>query len=401
MEILREIHNRLINKLGAVYEREFLTVDNAQIMIGFIGFRGVGKTTFLLNYIKKHYGLDNRALYVSADNIYFSDNTLFDLARSFVNNDGGELLCIDEIHKYKDWAQELKNIYDSFPGLRIIFSGSSSIKISEQKYDLSRRAVLKYVPGFSFREWLEYKYGYNLPILTLENVLEGKTIPVEIVSVEKILGLFKEYLKVGYYPVSKIINDEQLYIETLVNSIEKVIYSDIASYYSLNTKTLDVLKKILYFIVTIAPGKINPNSLGNSLKKHHQDVENYLDIMRYSSLLRYLLIDKRGHSLVRNAEKVYMDNTNLLYAIAKSIGKLEQIGSFRETFVINAIENAGYNVFYIKNGDFCVENYVLEVGGAGKDNKQIKDVENSFLLKDNILVKFDNHIPLFLLGFLY
>lgn len=402
MNTLRDIHNRLLDSLGTVYPRHGISISHGNIITGLVGSRGVGKTTYILDYIKKNFGQRNKkALYVSADNIYFSDRTLFDLARTFVDVDGGELLCIDEIHRYNNWAQELKNIFDSFPYLRIVFSGSSSINIIEQKYDLSRRVLLKYFPGLSFREWLEFTQGVKLPIIPLKEILKLESLPPELTRIKGILGLFQQYLKTGYYPLRNTVETDDEYYSALMSAVEKVIFNDIATYFSLKTNTLNVFKKILYFVASTPPGKINPHAVAQSLEKHHQDVAFYLDAMKRSSLLRYLLIDKSGHALIRNAEKIFFDNTDILYAVAYHIGKDIHIGTVRENFVITHLQNAGYRVFYSGKADLAVDEYTFEIGGAGKGRSRLSGLDNAYVLKDDVVYGSGQDVPLYAMGMVY
>ncbi|MHB8443030.1 MAG: ATP-binding protein [Patescibacteria group bacterium] len=369
--------------------------------IGVVGARGVGKTTFLLQYLREHYGDSEKGLYISADNLYFADHTLVEIADQFVKLYGGELLCIDEIHKYKNWSQELKNIFDSYPNLQILFSGSSSIDLIKGKYDLSRRIILRQMYGFSFREYLEFQMGNKYPILTLNDIFESTPgIDKKIGRTEKLLGYLHEYLKKGYYPTSNTILTYEAFKDTLMNVIDKTIYEDITSFYALKTENLDTLKKIIYFFATSEPGSISINKLANSLGKDHATITEYVQILRDTGILRFLLIDKSGHALVRNTEKIYLDNTNLLYSINETIGKETHIGTIRELFAISSLEDAGYNVFYSKMGDIITEGYTLEIGGSKKSSNQIKNVSNSFILKDDILYSTLNIRPLYLLGFL-
>lgn len=402
MDKLIQIYKSLLEEMKPAYYRRFyrdFRLDNR--FIGIIGARGVGKTTFLLQYLRKHYKDSEKGLYVSADNLYFSEHTLFDTADQFVKLYGGDLLCIDEIHKYKNWNQELKNIFDSFPRLKVLFSGSSSIDLMKGKYDLSRRIILRRLYGFSFREYLEFKTGKKYPILTLGEILKKNSQKEkEIGKTEKLLGYLHEYWKSGYYPTSTMIKSYDAFKETLINVIEKTIYEDITSFYSLKTENLDTLKKLVYFFATSPPGSISIHQLSQSLKKDHATISEYIQILRDTGLLRFLLIDKSGHALVRNAEKVYLDNTNLLYAVNESIGKNTLIGTVRELFIISSLENAGYPVFYSKTGDIACEGYILEIGGLRKSKRQIKDTPKSYVLKDDILYSFLNIRPLYLFGFL-
>jgi len=403
MENLIQDYQRLINELDPVYERKiYKQLESSHRILGIVGSRGIGKTTYILHYLKKNYPNDSQALYVSADNLYFVKNNLVDLAEKFVDFYDGRVLCIDEIHKYPDWSRELKNIYDKHRKLKIIFSGSSSIDLIKEKYDLSRRAVLRHLPGLSFREFLEMKLGKKYPILTISKIIKGDAISFEpIAKTPRILGLFQKYLKVGYYPLFKEFDNRLDMYEALEGVIEKIIHIDIASYYSLKTSTLPVFKKILYFIYTSSPSSVNINRISKSLAKDHSDVANYLEIMKDAGLLRFLLIDKTGHALIRNAEKIYLNNTNLAYALEKAIGKKINKGQLRELFFITSLENAGLKPFYSKKGDVKCDDYIFEIGGAGKDLSQIKNQKNAFVVSDDILFHDIKKIPLYLFGFLY
>lgn len=402
MDNLIQVYRRLLEEVKPAYYRKFyrdFKMDNR--FIGVIGARGVGKTTFLLQYLRENYKDDEKGLYVSGDNLYFIEHTLVETADSFVKLYGGELLCIDEIHKYKNWNQELKNIFDSYPRLNVLFSGSSSIDIIKGKFDLSRRVILRNMHGFSFREYLEFQTGKKFPVLKLEEVFGSTTQKLrEIGRTEKILGYLRDYWKKGYYPSSGAIKTYEAFKDTLIGVIDKTIFEDITSFYALKTENLDTLKKLIYFFATSEPGSVSINKLANSLGKDHATITEYLQILRDTGLLRFLLIDKSGHALVRNAEKIYLDNTNLLYAVNETIGKETHVGVTRELFAISSLETAGYKVFYSKPGDITVGRYTLEIGGMGKSGSQLRGIQNSYVLKDDILYSSLNVRPLYLLGFL-
>ncbi len=402
MDNLIQIYRRLINEVKPAYYRKFyrdFRMDNR--FIGVIGARGVGKTTFLLEYLREHYGESEKGLYLSADNLYFTDHTLFDTVDQFIKLYGGRLLCIDEIHKYKNWNQELKNIFDSYPNLQVLFSGSSSIDLIKGKYDLSRRVVLRQMYGFSFREYLEFQTGIAYPVCTIKEILDPASHrDKEIGKTEKLLGYLHEYWKKGYYPTSTAIKTYEAFRDTLIGVVGKTIYEDITSFYALKTENLDILKKLVYFFATSPPGGVSIHKLAKSLTKDHATVTQYVQILRDTGLLRFLLINKYGHALVRNTEKVYLNNTNLLYAINKSIGKETCIGTVRELFVISSLEDAGYKVFYSKTGDIATQGYTFEIGGESKSDFQIQNIKNSYVLKDNILYSSLNMRPLYLFGFL-
>lgn len=402
MDTLIETYNRLLSEQKPIYHRRFydeFKFDHR--VVGIVGARGVGKTTFLFDYLKKNFKDSDKALYVSADHLYFSDHTLLDLADQFYKLFGGQLLCIDEIHRYPNWNQELKNIYDSYPKMKVIFSGSSSISIVKGKYDLSRRALLRSMPGFSFREFLSAKTGKRFDVISFNDLLEkGSSISKKISNTEKLMGYFKEYLKEGYYPIFTELHEYASYRDALIGIIDKVVYEDISALYSLKTANLETIRKIVYFIATSRPGSINVNKLANSLGKDHTTVCEYLEMLRESRLLRYLLNDKKGHSLIRNAEKIYLNDTNLMYAVNNSIQKDVEIGTMRELFVVTALEDACFKPFYSEEGDIRCNSYTFEIDGKGKGESQIRGVKNSFLVKDDSLIASGNSIPLYLFGFL-
>lgn len=400
MEILIETYERLLREFKEPYIRAFyknFKFDHR--LVGIVGARGTGKTSFLLHYLKTKLPDTSLGLYLSADHLYFSSNTLLSVVDEFYKGYGGEVICIDEIHRYRNWNQELKNIYDSYPNLKIIFSGSSSIDLIKAKYDLSRRASLRKMSGFSFREFLEVKTGKSFPVLKLEEIIKGKSNKT-ISETPKLLKYFNEYLKEGFYPIFTELNNSQTYMEALVSITEKVVYEDISGFYSLKTQNIPVFKKILYFIASSSPGSFSINQLSKSIEKDHTVTSEYLEMLRESGLLRYLLNDRQGHSLIRNAEKIYFNNSNLAYAINNSIGKETNIGMVRELFVLSHLEDAGYKVFYTDDGDMKCEGNTFEIGGKSKTKAQIKDIERSYVVKDNSLISSKDTIPLYLFGFL-
>jgi len=227
MDILIETYHRLLSEIIPSYHRKFyddFKMDNR--LVGIVGARGVGKTTFLLNYLREHYANSDQALYVSADNLYFVEHSLLELVDQFVKNYDGKFLCIDEIHRYKNWNQELKNIYDSYPKLSVIFSGSSSIDLIKGKYDLSRRAILKTMFGFSFREFLEIKEKKTYPVLTLADLRSKAGFYAQkIGKTPKLLGYLKQYLQGGYYPIFLELGSDEAFNMSLRGIIDKIIYS--------------------------------------------------------------------------------------------------------------------------------------------------------------------------------
>jgi predicted AAA+ superfamily ATPase len=402
MDTLIEIYQRLLREMIPLYKRKFYTdfhMDSR--VVGVVGARGVGKTTFLINYLREKYGDSAQALYISADNLYFIEHSLVEVVDLFIKEFNGTIICIDEIHKYKDWDKELKNIYDSYPSIKIIFSGSSSIDLIKGKSDMSRRATLKTMYGFSFREFLEIKEKKSYPVISFEEIIKNHAIYERKISVTpKLIGLLKNYLKEGYYPTRFELQSFDAYVQSLRNIVDKIIYEDISSFYSLKTQNLETLKKIIYYFATSLPGSVNTNNLATSLSKDHTTIAYYIQILRDSGVLRFLLKNKSGHALVRNAEKIYLDNTNLLYALNEEIGQQPFTGVLRELFVISSLQNANNYTFYAQDGDIEVNGITLEIGGKSKSREQIKNVKDSFVVKDDILVGGTTTIPLYLFGFL-
>ena len=402
MNKLWDTHHTLLKHHEILYEREcYKTLSISPRMTGIVGPRGIGKTTFLLYLIKNNLVPANKSLYFSTDNIYFSTHTLVDTVETFIKEYDGECVCIDEIHRYPRWTQELKNIYDSFPHIKIIFTGSSSIDILHETYDLSRRVVMQNMVGFSFREFLEWKYNEAYPILHLDDIIHRRKENILQRSQKGLWKAFKEYLAWGYYPSAHEFDMQEHFFGSLMNTTDKVIYQDIAVYNTLKTPTLNIFKKILAFITTSSPGEISINKLARTLKKDHTDTAKYFDILMNSGLIRYLLINKTGHKLIRNAKKVYIDNTNLLHALSYFLGKECSKGTIRELYTIQHLQNSGHNVFFSKQGDIQVGEYILEIGGKSKSIQQIQNLDNAYLIKDDIFIGDNTSIPLYLFGFLY
>lgn len=402
MEILIETYQRLLRDYLPSYERQFYRdFTLPQNVVGVIGARGVGKTTFLLDYLHRHYPQSDKGLYVSADHLYFNEHSLLSVVDQFVKESAGELICLDEIHKYANWNQELKNIADSYPNLKVIFSGSSSLDLIQGKFDLSRRVYLKTLYGFTFREYLEIMTKKSFPSYNLTQLLQQKNeLSQQLSAIPRLLGYFKDYLLSGYYPSFLKITDPLAYQQSLLNIVDKIIYEDISTFYSIKTGNLDSFKKLVYFIATSQPGSINIHRLSQSLQKDHTTTSGYLQMLRDSGVLRFLLISKTGHALIRNTEKIYLDNPNLLATINQTIGQSVKAGLIRETFALMSLQNAGFIPLYTQTGDFKVNQFTFEIGGTGKDAAQISGVSQALLLKDDTLIATPTSLPLFLLGFL-
>ncbi|EKE15864.1 MAG: hypothetical protein ACD_11C00102G0003 [uncultured bacterium] len=406
MENLIKNSRNLLKSLKTTKKRYlYRKIDFSQKMIGIIGQRGVGKTTMMLQSLKENKDLSN-AIYLSADDIYFLQNTLKATIEILYRDYGFRVFCIDEIHKYKNWNQELKNIYDLLPDIKVVFSGSSSMDVIQGAYDLSRRVIMYHLHGLSFREFIEFKTGKIFKPFLLEDLLqEYQKYSVRISSEIEVLKLFKEYLNFGYFPYF-LEGSKEAFELKIKNAIDKTIYEDIGNLNNIKTENLIYFKKILIFLSSVSPGEINVNKLSSSLGIAFETAEVYVDILYRISLVRYLLKDKEGHKLIRKSAKVFLDNTNTAVYFKKELGLDEKIGTLRELFILNQLQNSEQKVFATEGrGDFMIKiknkKIILEVGGKSKDFKQIAKIENSYLALDDIEIAEKGKIPLWLFGFLY
>jgi predicted AAA+ superfamily ATPase len=370
-------------------------------LTGLIGPRGTGKTTLMLQFINEIVADKSKCLYLSLDNIYFSANSLYEYIIEQYETEAIKTFFLDEVHKYKNWNQELKNIYDSFPDINIVFSGSSSLDLIKGTYDLSRRGILYRLNGMSFREYLLFNCDLDLPVLSLEQIADPSNPEcLKIASIEKIRGHFKSYMDYGYYPFSS--EDKETYHQRLMNIIDKIIYEDIATYYNLKTANLVNFKKILAYLATIPPGEININSISKHIGVDNKTIGSYLLILTETGLTRLIPSSGKGGTLLKSTEKVFLENTNIHEAIVRDIGVEKSIGTARELFFIEMLQNSGNKVFCSKVGDYEVNKQYFEIGGKSKSRSQIKGhLDNSYLIKDDILIGEKGTIPLYLFGFLY
>ena len=366
-------------------------------LIGITGARGTGKTTMLLQHIKKTFGnAPKEVLYVSLDNIWFSSNRLIDLASDF-DKMGGKYLFLDEVHKYGNWSQEIKNIYDSFPDLKIVFTGSSMLEIYRGNADLSRRAVHYVLHGMSFREFLKYDQDVEFEVFTLENILQNH-IKIASAINERIkpLPLFHRYLKEGYYPYYK--EDSEIYGERLLHTVNVILETDLPSVENIEIHTIKKIKQLLFVIAQRVPFSPNIKELATILEVSRKSLLNYLTFMEKAQLLNLLQQDVSGLRILSKPEKIYLNNTNLAYALET---EKPDIGNLRETFFFNQLK-AVSEITSAPKADFTVNNkYIIEVGGKNKGHEQIMGLENAYLALDNQEYGFGNKIPLWLFGMLY
>jgi predicted AAA+ superfamily ATPase len=404
LEQILEIQNMLLNDFEkeTFYQRNIFkkfTLDN--FITGIVGPRGVGKTTFILNQAISHGAREGKAVYVSADNIYFLQNRLFDLVNQLYKETDIQLICIDEIQKYANWQQELKNIADSFRRLRVLFTGSSMIELISGKYDLSRRVTLHHLYGLSFREYLEFYHGISSPIFLIEDLLKNHLQISQNLSISKPLKYLKDYLRIGYYPFFKIFSTESEKFQAVQNAIQKTIYEDISTLHNLKTPTLLVIEKLFKYVINSQPGEISAYKLSNLLNKDYELISEYFHYLEQAGLIRFLYSAQSGKAYLRNPIKIYPENCTMIYSSYLPMHSDAEKGKARETFIINQLQNAGKKMFYSKKGDFEIDGVTLEVGGKNKNTSQIKGIKNAYLATDGITVGFQNSIPMYLFGFLY
>ncbi len=386
-----------INKkiLNINYKRYFFEmVDFNEKLIGIVGARGVGKTTFLLQYLDGLEIKDNKKLYFSVDSIVGYSTTLFDIAEDF-SNLGGKILVIDEIHKYKNFEIELKEIYD-FLDIQVIFSGSSAIVLEHKKADLSRRAVLYRVKGLSFREFLELKLDKKFEKYELSEILDNHIVLSKKITKEiKPLEHFREYLRFGYYPF--YFDTPNTYYLKLEETVNVVIESDLPIIFNIEPNNIRKLKQLVAYICNSKPYELNLTNLSTKIGINRKTLYLYIHYLTLGDIFLKVLPKAKGDTIFSKPSKLYLNNTNLSYAYCNS----QDIGTLRESFFVNQM-NKNYEIRYSKVGDFLIDDkYIVEIGGKNKSFKQIANIPNSFVVSDDIEVGFETKIPLWLFGFLY
>ena len=360
-------------------------------LVGLVGQRGVGKTTLLLQYLKNHFTL-SKSLYFSADDIYIADTTLYDIADEFARF-GGKVLIIDEIHKYNNWAQEIKNIYDAFPGMQIRFSGSSMLNILYEKYDLSRRCFTVEMGTLTFAEYLELSQKVVLPAILLDDAVKrGSQISMDLaLSHPGLFNDFHDYLKFGAYPF--FMEDRNSFKTKLFNALEKIINEDIPSCNKINYEQIYVFKNMIAKLIeSRVPYTVNMTQLASELGVSHPTLSIYMDILKKSRIFRP--IRKYSKKVSKKPAKILFDNTNILYAYADEFGIEAEIGTVRETFFSNCFQE----IHYSDIGDFKMKHHIFEIGGRNKTFKQIKDIEAGYLVIDTDYTTDPRKIPLWLFG---
>ena len=376
----------------------FDKIDFGAKLIGLIGSRGAGKTTLILQYLKQLKETkrlkNSEFIYISCDHPLVASKTLFELAEDFAKY-GGKLLVIDEIHKKENFCIELKNIYDFFD-IQVIFTGSSAISLEQCQSDLSRRALIYRLPILSLREYIELHSSERFDSYTLEDILANHLdISAEILSKVKPLKYYKEYLKSGAYPF--VLEGNNSYHQRLVEIVNETLTFDLATIYKVPLSNIASLNKLLEVICTSKPYEINYETISKLIGISKNTLKQYLLYLNEANLINTIGGISRGNTYIQKPSKIYLHNTNLFEILCLN----SEIGTVRETFFASQLQY-NHKLQYPKSGDFYVdEKYFIEIGGKNKSFEQIKDIKNSFVVKDDVEVGFGRKIPLYLFGFLY
>jgi len=396
MEYLFEKFLNKLDRLAVAFSRYLLsTIDWNNRIIGIKGARGTGKTTLLLQYAYFYLPHDHRTLYVSLDDFYFTEYHIVELVREFVLQ-GGRYLLLDEVHRYPSWSMELKNIYDDDPDLQVIFTGSSVLHINKARADLSRRAVMYELPGLSYREFLNVKFGYSFSPVAWQTLMTYHTaVARKIKNDIRPLEYFQSYLNNGYYPY--FMDNEETYSQKLKETIELAIHVDLPSFFDISHKSLEKLRKLLFIISGSAPFTPNVKKLSERMGVTRNTLIEYLGYLDELRVIKRLYTSTKGVGLLQKPDKLMIYHPNFQYALSQHP---PETGSIRESFFVNQVSQFA-RVRNARQGDFQVDVNVFEIGGKRKTNRQVQDVSNAFVVSDDIEIGVKNKIPLWLFGFLY
>ena len=397
MEELTFLQEQLLEQISSKKRYLMNHIDWSNRLIGIKGARGSGKTTLILQYMKYELPPETESLYASLDALFFLDNTLVSLAKQFTLK-GGTHLFLDEVHKYPNWSRELKLIYDQFPKLKIVFASSSMLEIYKGESDLSRRVITYYLKELSFREFLWLKKGYELPKFELTNMLSHhKKMAREVTSILKNpIKHFDDYLKYGAYPYS--FENQESYQLRLNKTINLILEIDLSAVENMAYSDVRKIKKLLVAIAQSAPFQPNVKKLSERLGMSRNFLINAIKLLNRADLVMELFKPGKGIGMLTKPEKLYINNTNLIYALGQ---QNIEIGTIRETFFANQMKHV-HEIHLAEKGDFLINRtYTFEVGGRNKNSKQLQGVNNGFVVRDDMEVGGFNYIPLYVFGFLY
>lgn len=397
MEILiRTYKRRLAEVTTKIHRFIYSEIDWSQPLIGIKGQRGVGKTTMMLQRIKETDPEGDKSFYANLDNIWFADHSLIDLAEELLQR-GVTHLYLDEVHRMPGWERQIKNLYDSYPELHIVFTGSSLLVMDHSIGDLSRRVSMYTLPGLSFREFLMFEGHEVVNRLTLSDILYShETIAPSISAQLNVLSLFRKYMEKGYYPFYKCMKTNDYY-SRLSQVVTTVIESDIPSVETkIDYETLIKAKRLMAIISASLPYIPNMSTLSGLMGTNRSQIIKLFDLLDRAGLIRQLFIASNSPKRLAKPQKILLYNSSLMYAL-----ETPQIGAVRESTFASLV-GVGHNVGFAKDGDFIIDNrYLFEIGGKGKGFAQIRNIPDSFVAADDIEFGLGNKIPLWLFGFLY
>jgi len=397
MTELLENSDRLVQKVQVKFKRYLFELINPNNQLsGIKGARGTGKTTLLLQWLHQLRLPASKAAYFTLDDLYFLSNTLVDTGQDFYQQ-GGKLLVLDEVHKYPQWAREIKVLYDRYSDLQIIFTGSSIIDISRQEGDLSRRALMYELHGMSYREYLLMNELANPPLLSLNQITQsGESLRGLFPEQFRPLSHFEAYLKFGYYPFAN--EDLQGYFQRLRQLVRLIVEYDMAEIKGFDIRNARKMLQLLHIIAGQVPFKPNLIKLSEKSGIHRNSIGNYLYFLEEARLVKLLYPSGSSIATLQKPEKIFLNNTNLMFALAT---EKPSIGAVRETFAYSQL-NVAHTVTQPKTTDFEIDNDLkFEIGGSGKGTKQIAGLQNAYIVKDNIEYPVANAIPLWMIGLLY
>lgn len=399
MDKLYEKHQRLLAVTPTKIVRQCAKDINWDApMFSIRGAKGVGKTTMMLQYIKQHYQpQDLSVLYCSLDGAYFTDHNLLDFVDRFYKN-GGKHLFLDEVHKYPNWGREVKEIYDSYPDLQVVLSGSSLLDMMTGDADLSRRCINHDIQGLSFREYLQFYKGMDLPACSLQELLENPMpLCLQVNALCRPLAFFREYLQFGYYPY--YIKNKTDYYSAIEQVTYRIIDDEMPRICGVEVANTRKIKALLNVLAVSEPFEVDIKKLSVQTSLKRETLLGYLNYMRHAKLLNLLYCDSMNIKKLQKPDKIYIDNSNLLYTLANSPVKQ---GTVRETFAVNQLAYQHLVEYKKSNGDFLIDRkYTFEIGGSSKDYTQIADIPDSYILADDIETPIGHKLPLWLIGFLY
>ena len=398
MNQVMQLFRSLLSTTKTDFVRSYMqTIPWGSRLVGIKGARGVGKTTLLLQYIKLHL-MDqlHLTLYVSMDNVYFYKHTLLDLVDDFHRN-GGKYLFIDEVHKYPNWSSEIKNIYDQYPLMQVVFTGSSMLEIINSQADLSRRTVICTMQGLSYREYLNMKLGLNLPIWSLDDILHRHTsLTMDIASQVNPLVHFGGYLSSGYYPY--FLEDELRYMSKVQQVLQLIIEVELPMLRQVKISSVYQLKQLLGFISDTVPLTPNVSKISSHIGLNRETLIHYFHYLQEAGITQMMYYDTTHISSLQKPDKLLLENTNIQFALSNT---LPNKGTVRETFFVNQMKTL-HRVSLSDFADYVIDGqFHFEIGGASKSKKQIHGKEMAFVVKDDMEHGVANTLPLWVFGFVY